>query len=50
MMIPGIHPARNILPTDTFATKAKRMSPMPGGMIGVIIDEAAVTAALKSLS
>ena len=44
-MIPGIRPETSSLPTDTCMMQAYTTRPTPGGMMGVMQAEAAVTAA-----
>ena len=46
---PGPIPATNSLPIDTLAIQPYRIRPIPGGISGVIIEDAAVTTVEKDL-
>ena len=48
-IIPGTYPATHILPTDTPVIIPYRIRGTPGGMIGVMREDAAVTAVLNAL-
>ena len=50
MIKPGMNPPKKRAPTETLAIAPYIIKGMLGGMIGPIVDEAAVTAAEKSAS
>ncbi len=47
--IPGTTPARKSRPIDTSLMKPNRMSPMPGGIVAVMIEPKARIAAVEPL-